>query len=104
MRAVERGLKQYFLTVVQPVLLAVFDDETEFKSLDFRQMMSALETLKTFDLVSDEYLSVQAKRAILARMFELDEEEEAEALDAVDANDVPQPVPTELPPRRLPSA
>ncbi len=89
MRAVERGLKQFYVTIIQPVLLAVFDDDTEFKSLDFRQMTSALETLKTFDLVSDEYLSKQAKTAILARVFEIDEDEEADALEA-EAADVRQ--------------
>ncbi len=82
MRAVERGLKAFYVTIVAPVLLAVFEADTEFKSLDFRQMSSALETLKTFDLVSDEYLSRDAKVSILARVFELDEETEAKALAA----------------------
>lgn len=80
MRAVERGLKQYFVSIIQPVLKAVFGDETEFKSQDFRQIESALEALKTFDLVSDENLSQQSKREILARMFDIDPDKELKAI------------------------
>ncbi len=92
MRAVERGLKQFFLTIIHPVLLAVFGVDTEFKSLDFRQMASALEALKTFDLVSDEYFSKEAKTSVLSRMFELDEEEELAAL-ALEAKAKPAALP-----------
>lgn len=81
MRAVERGLKQYFVTIIEPVLNAIFDIEVEFKSQDFRQMTSALETLKTFDLVSDENLSQKSKREILARIFDIDLEDELKALE-----------------------
>lgn len=80
MRAVERGLKQYFFSIIQPTLKAIFDADTEFKSQDFRQITSALEALKTFDLVSDENFSVEAKREILARMFDIDPDAEAKAL------------------------
>lgn len=82
MRAIERGLKQYFFSIVHPVLLALFAVDTEFKSQDFRQITSALESLKTFDLVSDEMMSKQAKHEIIARLFNLDEDEEAKALEA----------------------
>lgn len=81
MRAVERGLKQYFFSIIRPVLKAVFGIETEFKSQDFRQITSALEALKTFDLVSDENLSQKSKREILARMFDIDADEEEKALE-----------------------
>lgn len=81
MRAVERGLKQYFVSIVRPVLKALFDVETEFKSQDFREMTTALEVLKTFDLVSDENLSREAKQEILARVFGLDAEQEKKNLD-----------------------
>lgn len=80
-KAIERGLKQYFFSIVHPVLFNIFDIDTEFKSQDFRQMTSALEALKTFELVSNTNLSQQAKRDILARMFDVDAEEEAEALE-----------------------
>lgn len=80
MRAVERGLKQYYESIIQPVILALFGDETEFKSQDFRQIASALEMLKTFDLVSDENISSQSKQEISARMFDLDPTEEQKRL------------------------
>lgn len=75
MRAVERGLVQYFVSIIQPVLKALWGLETEFKSQDFRQMTTALEVLKTFDLVSDENLPKEMKLEILARVFDIDLEE-----------------------------
>jgi hypothetical protein len=75
-KAVERGLKQYFVSIVQPVLNSLFNIETKFKSQDFRQMNTALEVLKTFDLVSDENMSREAKQEIVSRVFELDANEE----------------------------
>jgi hypothetical protein len=80
-KAIERGLKQYFFSIIHPVLLALFEVDTEFKSQDFRQITSALETLKTFELVSDTNLSQASKRDILARMFDVDPEEEQAALE-----------------------
>lgn len=80
MRAVERGLKQYFKSIVHPVLLALFGDDTTFKTQDFRQIASGLEALKTFDLVSDESLSAKSKQEIIARMFDLNPKEELRAL------------------------
>lgn len=81
MRAVERGLKQYYVTIVQPVLKALLKiEDLTFRSQDFRQVQAGLEALKAFELASDEYLSKQAKVDILRRMFELDAEEEEAAL------------------------
>lgn len=80
MRAVERGLKQYFVSIIRPTLLSLFKVETKFKSQDFRQMTTALEVLKTFDLVSDENMSRDAKQEIIARVFELDQAEEEKNL------------------------
>jgi hypothetical protein len=82
MRAIERGLKQYFFSIIQPVLKAIFGIDVEFQSQDFRQMATALEAVKTFELVSDTILSTDAKRAILARLFDLDAKAEEKALDA----------------------
>lgn len=75
MRAVERGLVQYFVSIIQPVLKALWGQETEFKSQDFRQMTTALEVLKTFDLVSDDNMPKEMKLEILARVFDVDLEE-----------------------------
>lgn len=76
MRGIEQGLKQYFISIVHPVLKAVFGIETEFKSQDFRQVAAASDIMKTFELTSDEYVSKESKQDILARMFDLDADKE----------------------------
>lgn len=81
MRAVERGLKQYFFSIVHPVLLAIFGIDTEFKSHDFRQMDGALEALKTFELIGDENISGKSKREVIARMLDLDPAAEEKELE-----------------------
>lgn len=74
MKAVERGLKQYFISIIKPVLEAIFDITVTFKSNDFRQIGSALEALKTFDLVSDNYITQDEKKIIIQRLLDLDPE------------------------------
>lgn len=98
MRAIERGLKQYFFSIIHPTLLALFDIDTTFKSEDFRQVTSALEMIKTFELVSDELLSKQSKREIIARMFDVDPEDELKAIEAEAEDNLETPPPTELVP------
>ncbi len=73
MRAVERGLKQYFISIVNPVLEALFGISVTFKSNDFRQIGSALEALKSFELVSDDLMSREDKQLIIAKLFDLDQ-------------------------------
>ncbi len=90
MRAVERGLKHYYFSIIQPTLLALYGCDTEFKSQDFRTMATALETLKTFELVGNAILSTAAQKEILARLFDIDEDEEAKAL-AAEVKVAPQP-------------
>lgn len=71
-KAVERGLKQYFISIVKPVLEALFKITVTFKSNDFRQIGSALEAIKTFELVGNELLSQDDKKLIIARLFDVD--------------------------------
>lgn len=98
-RALERGLKQYFFSIIKPVLEALFPDaEIEFRSQDFRQVSTALEALKSFELTSDEYLSRESKRDILARLFAVDPDEEKERLEEEGADEIaPAPVPAPNP-------
>jgi hypothetical protein len=74
-KAVERGLKQYYISIVKPILESVLDIQTSFKSNDFRQIQSGLEVLKTFELVSNDYLSSENKKIITSRMFDVSESE-----------------------------
>jgi hypothetical protein len=71
-RAVERGLKQYYISVLKPVLEALFEIQTSFKSTDFRQIGSALEAVKTFELVSNDLISQQDKQFIIQKLFDLE--------------------------------
>lgn len=81
-KAVERGLKPYFVSIVQPTVEALFGKKVSFKTQDFRQLSSGLEALRTFELTSDEMLSREAKTDLIGRIFELDPKEEAKALKA----------------------
>lgn len=71
-RAVERGLKQYYISILKPILEALFDIDTTFKSNDFRQIGTALEAMKTFELVGDDFLSREQKQLIIAKLFDVD--------------------------------
>lgn len=70
-RAVERGLKQYYITIIKPTLLALFGLNTSFKSNDFRMIASGLEALKTFELVQDDLISQTNKKLIVSKLFDL---------------------------------
>lgn len=70
-RAVERGLKQYYISVLKPVIENLFDIQTSFKSTDFRQINSALEALKTFQLVDDTLLAQTDKQFIIQKLFDI---------------------------------
>lgn len=78
-RAIERGLKTFYYSIIGPALLAIFKVKTTFVSTDFGEMNAALEALKTFELVSDSTLSQEAKQNIIAQMFNLDVEQEKKA-------------------------
>lgn len=71
-RAVERGLYQYYVSILEPVFKVLFNRDTKFKSLDFRQINSSLEVLKAFELVTDDLMTKEEKREIVARLFDLE--------------------------------
>lgn len=71
-RAVERGLKQYFISILKPVIEALFGVKVSFKSNDFRQISSALEAIKTFELVGNDFISQDQKKVIISRLFDLE--------------------------------
>lgn len=75
-KSTERGLKNYYISILKPVIEELFDITTSFKSNDFRQIGSALEAIKTFELVSDELISRDNKQLIISKLFDLDYEVE----------------------------
>lgn len=72
-KAVERGLKSYYFSIIKPVVETLFGVQTTFKTEDFYGLTTALEVVKTFDLVSDEYVSAEDKKSIANRVFNLQE-------------------------------
>lgn len=80
-RAVDRGLKQYFASIIQPVFEAVFGIDVVFRPEDTRQVESGLAVIKAFELVSDQYLSAETKREIVARAFDVDPSVETKRLE-----------------------
>ncbi len=70
-KAVERGLKNYYFSVVKPVATALFEAKTTFKSDDFENIDTAINALKSFELTSDELMHVDNKRRIINKLFGL---------------------------------
>lgn len=78
-KAIERGLRTYFFSIVKPTLEAVFNVKSlTFESDDFRSLGSSLEALKTFELTSDDLVSREDKRTITHKLFGLPPETEGD--------------------------
>lgn len=99
-KAVERGLKNYYVSVIQPVFQELFGVKTKYKSQDMRQISQGLAALKDFELVSEEYISFDEKRAIIRDLFDLDEsgDKDLEKPDEVEPPVVTTPVIPEVEP------
>lgn len=71
-RAVERGLKGYYFSIIKPSVEAIFNVQTFFKSNDFRQLDGALEALKTFSIIENDLISAENKKLIVERLLDID--------------------------------
>lgn len=91
-KATERGLKQYYFSIVKPTLEAIFEIKTSFKSDDFDEIDMALNVLKTFEITNEQFLSAKNKQLIVNRAFGLPDEEEGDGVE-----DVPVAVPVVSP-------
>ena len=96
-KAVERGLKGYYFPIVKPVIEALFDVTTTFKSDDSAQLTSALEALKTFDITSDDYLSAENKQLSVNKLFGLPSTAKGDPPAKVDPKDVTPTDPKQIP-------
>lgn len=110
-KAIERGLKGYFFSIIKPVCKALFDVTLKFKSDDFQMLATGLEALKTFDITSGEFLSAESKLLITNKIFGLPENTKGdppeEIEEPVDLNAPPvdpnaKPEPGAKPPARVP--
>ncbi len=73
MRAVERGLKAYFFSIVKPTVEALFGVKVSYKTQDFRNITAAMEVLKVFTLVDSELISSENKLKIINQLMDLPE-------------------------------
>jgi len=71
-RAIERGLKWYYFSIFKAPMELIFGIKTDFKSEEFGQVSSAMEALKTFELVGEEYISKENKLLVVNRLLDLD--------------------------------
>lgn len=72
-KAIDRGLKPYFFSIVKPVLDKLFGIKVDFKSQDNEDISVANETLKTFELTSNELISKDNKLKITNKLYSLPE-------------------------------
>jgi hypothetical protein len=92
-KAIERGLKGYYFSVLKPVLEALFPGtQVSYKTQDFRQIKEAMDVVKTFALVDDTMISAENKRKILNGLLDLPEDAEGDP--------APKPLALPAPPPR----
>ena len=77
-KAVERGLRGYYFSIIKPVIESIFSIKTTFKSDDFRLLDSSLNALKTFEITDNTLLSQDNKRLIINKLLGLPEDEEGD--------------------------
>lgn len=93
-KSVERGLKPYYFSIIKPVCDVLFQAKTTFTSDDFDMLSTANETLKTFDVTSNDHLSAENKTKIASRIYGLDEDAKGDPPAKV------QPAPAPVPPAK----
>ena len=71
-KAIERGLSDYFYPILKPTLDAIFNKDIQFKSQDFRLMDSALNTLRTFEMIGEDLVTKENKRIIVSKILNID--------------------------------
>jgi hypothetical protein len=82
-KAVDRGLKVYYFSIIKPVVDTLFNISTTYKSDNTEELTLAFESLKTFDITSDEYLSKENKLKVSNKLFGLPEDTEGGEPDPV---------------------
>lgn len=82
-KATERGLKNYYQSIIRPVLKMLFEVECSYKSQDFRNIDSAVKALQTFAVTDEEILSLENKTLIINKLLDLPEDSEGDGPDPV---------------------
>lgn len=86
-KAVERGLKRWFFSIVKPTVEALFGVSVSYKSEDFYGLQTALGALTTFEMTSNDYISGENKLRMINSLFGLPENSKG------DERKEPDPVP-----------
>lgn len=71
-KAIDRGLKAFYYSIIKPVVEKLFSVKTTFKSNDLSHLPQALEVLKVFEITEDNYVNAEEKRMILTKAFDLE--------------------------------
>ena len=71
-KAIDRGLKGYFFSIIKPVLGSIFQTDITYKPHDNSDIRDSLEVLKTFELTSDELLPQEEKQRIIYSLFDVE--------------------------------
>ncbi len=100
-KAIERGLKNYYFSIVKPVLEVLFGIKPSYKSQDFRQIDQAMNALKTFAITDDSILNLENKTLIINKLLDLDEDEHGDPVPEPDPGLPPIP-PKQIPPGQKP--
>lgn len=77
-KKIEQGLRNYYFSIVKPVVEALFGDKTTYKSNDFDQILASMEVMKTFAVTDNDMVSLENKTKILNSMLGLPEDAEGD--------------------------
>lgn len=83
-RAIERGLKSYYMAILKPVLEALFDATLSYKSQDFRQIAGSMDVLKTLSLIDEELISKENKTKLVNQLLDLPQDAEGDPTPKVE--------------------
>jgi hypothetical protein len=72
-KAIDRGLKGYYFSIIKPVLESVFQISVSYKTQDFSQLSTAIQALQTFELIDDTYISSDNKKLIINKLLDIEE-------------------------------
>ena len=81
-KAVERGLKAYYFSIVKPITESLFKISTNYKSENNLKLELALQVLKDFELTSEQYISLENKQKVINKSFDLPEDAKGDGTPA----------------------
>jgi hypothetical protein len=85
-KAVERGLLQYWVSIIKPVLKELFGVTVTFKSQDFALIDSATSALTAFEATGDDILSLENKRLVISQLLGTENDMEGKPREVSDGN------------------